>query len=109
MEEHIKEYIPKTKSYIRDTQDFIKKIKDLGPIPDGAILCTLDVSDSSLYTNIPNNESILAVAEKLMCDPNKTPIVNFILDLLKLVLHIMNFTFNGDHYLQTGGTAWVQH
>ena len=34
-----------------------------------------------------------------------TPITNFILDLLKLVLHNMNFTFKGDHYLQTGGTA----
>ena len=103
VDEHIKDYVPKTNSYIRDTQDFIKKIKALGPIPDGAILCTLDVS--SLYTNIPNNEGILAVAEKLRSDPTKTPITNFILDLLKLVLHSMNFTFNGDHYLQTGGTA----
>ena len=103
VDEHIKDYVPKTNSYIRDTQDFIKKIKALGPIPEGAILCTLDVS--SLYTNIPNNERILAVAEKLRSDPTKTPITNFILDLLKLVLHSMNFTFNGDHYLQTCGTA----
>ena len=103
VDEHIKDYVPKTKSYIRDTQDFIKKIKELGPIPEGAILCTLDVL--SLYTNIPNNEGILAVAEKLRNDPTKTPIANFILDLLKLVLHSMNFTFNVDHYLQTGGTS----
>ena len=103
VDEHIKDYVPKTKSYIRDTQDFIKKIKELGPIPESAILCTLDVS--SLYTNIPNNEGILAVAEKLRNDHTKTPIATFILDLLKLVLHSMNFTFNGDHYLQTGGTA----
>ena len=103
VDEHIKEYVPHTKSYIRDTQDFIKKIKSLGSIPEGAILCTLDVS--SLYTNIPNNEGILAVAAKLRQDPSKGPIANFILDLLKLVLHSMNFTFNGDHYLQTGGTA----
>ena len=54
VDEHIKDYVPKTKSYIRDTQDFIKKIKELGPIPDSAILCTLD--GLSLYTNIPNNE-----------------------------------------------------
>ena len=103
VDEHIKEYVPETKSYIRDTQDVIKKIKSLGPIPEGAILCTLDVS--SLYTNIPNNEGILAVAAKLRQDPTKGPIANFILDLLKLVLHSMNFNFNGDHYLQTGGTA----
>ena len=103
VDEHIKEYVPQTQSYIRDTQDFISKMKSLGPIPQGAILCTLDVS--SLYTNIPNHEGILAVAEKLRQDPSKAPITKFILDLLKLVLHSMNFTFNGDHYLQTGGTA----
>ena len=103
VDEHIKGYVPKTKSYIRDTQDFITKLKSLGRIPEGAILCTLDVS--SLYTNIPNQEGILAVAEKLRSDPSKTPITKFILDLLSLVLHNMNFEFNGEHYLQTGGTA----
>ena len=70
VDEHIKDYVPKTKSYIRDTQDFIKKIKQFGLIPEGASLCTLDVS--SLYTNIPNNEGILAVAEKFRSDPSKT-------------------------------------
>ena len=48
VDEHIKQYVPQTKSHIRDTQDFIKKLRNLGQIPEGAILCTLDVS--SLYT-----------------------------------------------------------
>ena len=64
---------------------------------------TLDVS--SRYTNIPNQDGILAVAENLRSDPSKTPITKFILDLLTLVLHNMNFQFNGEHYLQTDGTA----
>ena len=71
----------KTKSYIRDTADFISKIKQLGPIPEETILCTLDVS--SLYTNIPNNEGILAMAIRRRSDPNKTPIAKIILDLLR--------------------------
>ena len=103
VDEHIKQYVPHTKSHIRDTQDFIKKLRNLGQIPEGAILCTLDVS--SLYTNIPNHEGILAVANKLRSDPTKTPITQFILDLLTLVLHNMNFEFNGEHYQQIGGTA----
>ena len=103
VDEHIKKYVTQTKSYIRDTQDFIKTIKDLGPIPDGAILCTLGVS--SLYTNIPNHEGILAIANKLRSDLTKSPITSFLLDLLTLVLHNMNFEFNGEHYLQIGGTA----
>ena len=64
---------------------------------------TLDVS--SLYTNIPNREGILAVATHLRRDRTKDPITPYILQLLELVLHSMNFTFNEDHYLQTGGTA----
>ena len=100
---HIQKYVPTTKSYIRDTQDFISKIKEIGPIPEGSFLVTLDVS--SLYTNIPNQEGITAVADQLRKDPTKTSISTYILDLLKLVLHNMYFEFNGDYFLQTGGTA----
>ena len=103
VDEHIKKYVPETKSYIRDTQDFIKKIKSLGKIPEGALLCTLDVS--SLYTNIPNEEGIQAVKEKLSEDPTKGPIAPFIIELLRLVLTNMNFQFNNEHFLQVGGTA----
>ena len=103
VDEHIKKYVPHTKSYIRDTQDFISKITSLGKIPEGAILATLYVT--SLYTNIPNHEGILAVADHLRTDPTKGPIANYILDLLKLVLHNMYFEFNDEFFLQIGGAA----
>ena len=38
------------------------------------------------------------LAEKLRSDPGKSPIAKFILDN-------MNFEFNGEHFLQTRGTA----
>ena len=66
-------------------------------------LCILSIS--SVHTNISNNECIVAVAEKLRPDALQFPITNFILHLLKLVLHSHKLTFNGEHYLQTGGTA----
>ena len=69
----------------RDIQDFISKIIDLGKIPEGGVIATLDVT--SLYTNIPNEEGILAMAEYLRKDPSKGPVASYILDLLKLVLH----------------------
>ena len=103
VDEHIKKYVPKTKSYVRDTQHFISRIKLLGHIPDNALLVTLDVS--SLYTNIPNYEGLLAVAEHLRSDPDKHKIGPHLIRILKLVLHSMSFSFNGDHYLQIGGTA----
>ena len=101
--EHIKTYVPNTKSQIRDTQNFINKITQLGAIPEGALLATLDVT--SLYTNLPNHEGLLAVAEHMRQDPTKGPIGNYILDLLKLVLHNMYFEFNNEFFLQIGGTA----
>ena len=103
IDEHIKSYVPKTNSYVRDTQHFISRLKQLGKIPDNALLVTLDVS--SLYTNIPNHEGILAVADHIRRDPEKQKIGPHLLKLLELVLHSINFNFNGDHYLQIGGTA----
>ena len=103
VDEHIKKYVPKTRSYVRDTQHFISRLKQLGQIPTGALLVTLDVS--SLYTNIPNHEGLLAVADHLRTDPEKQKTGPHLLKLLQLVLHSMSFSFNGDHYLQIGGAA----
>ena len=64
---------------------------------------TLDVS--SLYTNIPNHEGILAVAAQLRRDRTKDLMTPYILQLFKIVLHSIKFTFNEKHYLQVGGTA----
>ena len=89
VDEHIKKYVPKTKSYVRDIQHFISRLKQLGHIPENALLVTLDVS--SLYTNIPNHEGMLAVAEHLRSDPEKQQIGPHLLKLLKLVLHSMSF------------------
>ena len=77
------------------------------------------LSDTKFYTKLEHDPTE-EVAEKvtktltqmkqkgLISDKNfehLNPVNCFILDLLKLVLHSMNFTFNGDHYLQTGRTA----
>ena len=44
------------KSYIKDTDDFLDKLKDLGEIPEGAILVTADVV--GLYPSIPHTEGL---------------------------------------------------
>ena len=79
------------------------RLKQLGQIPNGALLVTLDVS--SLYTNIPNHEGILAVTDHLRTHRSKKDIGPSILKVLQLVLHSMNFKFNKEHYLQVEGTA----
>ena len=59
----------RTKSYAMDTQHFISRLKQLGEIPEGVLLVTLNVS--SLYTNIMNHEGILAAADHLRTDKTK--------------------------------------
>ena len=97
--------IPKIKSYLKDTSHFLNVLKNLGEVPKDSILVTLDVS--SLYTNIPTIEGIRAVAKLLAkhrfggTEPRNQKIVR----MLKYVLTLNNFRFNGENYLQIGGTA----
>ena len=94
------------KSYIKDTTDFIKKLATIGILPPNCHLVTLDVT--SLYTNIPNKEGIDA-AKRLLSryrpEPDLKPKNQTIIELLEMVLSMNNFTFNGDNYIQVGGTA----
>ena len=53
---HLQPLAQKVKSYIKDTNHFLKKIKELGQLPEGTILCTIDVV--SLYPNIPHDEAL---------------------------------------------------
>jgi hypothetical protein len=100
---HIRRFMMQSKSYIRDTQDFISKIVNGKPRAKGTILVTLDVT--SLYTNIPNEDGIAAIAKLLNESPDPDMPTPFLLKLLKLVLSKNYFIFNGEFYLQIGGTA----
>ena len=101
----LKPLVQTTRSYVKDTTDFINKIEALPPLKENAILCTVDVT--SLYTNIPNNEGISACAEilrKHRQGTQKPSNVN-LARTIEYVLTKNNFDFNQKHYLQVGGTA----
>ena len=97
--------IPKIKSYIKDTTHFLQILKDLGTIPEDSILVTLDVS--SLYTNIPTVEGLRAAAKLLAKHRNggTEPRNHNLIRMMKYVITLNNFRFNGKDYLQIGGTA----
>jgi hypothetical protein len=98
--------VQKIKSYVKDTTHFLSILNDLGDLPDGCILATLDIT--SMYTYIPNREGIIAAEEALMKSrrgPGLKPTNKSLVELLKLVLGRNNFTFNGSHFLQGKGTA----
>ena len=102
VDENIKGAVPHLPSHIKDTTDFIQKIESIN-IPEQCLLVTFDVT--SLYTNIPNEEGIRAVAKSMI--KHKPPYCHprAIILLLREVLTKNNFEFNGRDYLQVGGTA----
>ena len=53
---HLQPLAQKVKSYIKDTNHFLSKLKSLGKLSQGAILCTIDVV--GLYPNIPHSEGL---------------------------------------------------
>ena len=59
----LKPIMLKSWSYIKDSGDFIRKIKNLTDIPEGAILVTADVV--SLYPSIPHQTGLKALKKAL--------------------------------------------
>ena len=51
------------KSYIKDTNDFLNKLRSLPKLPSNIILCTVDVV--GLYPNIPHEEGLSALRKRL--------------------------------------------
>ena len=103
VDHHIRKYAQQLPSHIRDTQHFITKMIQMGPIPPGSILVTWDVT--SLYTNIPNREGINATMDQIRHNPQAKIPANKIGKLLEMVLHMNHFEFNKELLLQVVGTA----
>lgn len=92
-------------SFIKDTNHFIKRIKDIKCEP-GAILVSADVS--SLYTVIDHEEGAQACKEALnkrsMQEKRKLP-SNFLYKLILLILKSNCFAFGKQFFHQQTGTA----
>jgi hypothetical protein len=101
----LKPCVLNVKSYLKDTTHLLNLLREVGTLPPNSIIFTMDVT--SLYTNINNDEAITACAEALDLNrPGETEPSNIsLLKLLECVLKMNNFEFNGQHYLQVGGTA----
>ena len=101
---HLKPLVQTLPSFIKDTTHLLLQLQKLGPLPDNALLVTLDVS--SWYTNIPRNgEGVDACRYFLNTRQDKTLPDENICDLIKMILTMNNFSFNNKHYLQKHGTV----
>ena len=89
-------------SYIRDSSDFLNKLKSVR-VNDQTIIATLDVSN--MYTNIDFISGLDAVREAFADNPDPKRPDAEVLRLLELSLTRNDFDFNGETFLQKVGTA----
>ena len=91
-----------TKSYIKDTPDFLRKVEELTILSEENFF-TLDVA--SLYTNIPLEESLNIMEEEFFQKTKCGIPTSYLRKFLELILKCNNFKFDRNHFLQINGTA----
>ena len=89
------------KSYIKDTNDFLKRLRSLPNLPYDIILCTVDVA--GLDPNIPHEEGLSVLGKRLDLRQEKD-VTTSTLELAEVVLKNNIFTFK-ETLKQKRGTA----
>ena len=79
------------------------KLKELGKVPENALLVTADVT--SLYPSMPHKDGLQALYTKLEERKDKKVSSENLVDLAEFVLKNNYFEFNSDVYRQILGTA----
>ena len=103
----LQNYCSKTSSFVKDSKDFIQKIKHLSINPEEETLVSFDVS--ALFTSIPVPAALQVINSKISTSTNftnvcKIPTVKFI-KLLEFTLTNCIFCFNKKFYKQLQGGA----
>ncbi|XP_041419667.1 uncharacterized protein LOC121393892 [Xenopus laevis] len=92
-----------TKSYVKDTTDFINKLNEIELNTKDVFLCTMDVS--SLYTSIPHDQGIEVITAAMADLGLPGGVVDLLLQLLGWILKRNYFLFEGKFYEQSQGTS----
>ena len=103
LDHHLKPVMQSGKSYIKDSEHFLEKIKTLGCISDNAITVTVDVV--GLYPSIPHQAGLIALKEALDKILSKKIPSDDLIKMAEFVLSNNFFEFNSDTFQQISGTA----
>ena len=103
LDEVLQPLVQKLPSYVKDTTDILRKVRNLSAINSTQLLYTMDVS--SLYTIIPHKDGLKAIRHFLDLRQHLYPPTNTLLRLTELVLNLNNFEANGDYYDQISGVS----
>ena len=90
-------------SYIKDTGDFLEKLRAIGEIPKGAILVTEDLV--GFYSSISHDEGLKVLRNQYDNFIDKTVPTEDIIKMAEFVLKNNLFEFNSKFYKQISGTA----
>jgi hypothetical protein len=99
----LKPLLPSIPSYLRDSYDFLDRLRSYGPLPADSLLVTLDVV--ALYPSIPHQDGLAALRSFLSDSRFDSKFVDGIVELSQFVLQHNFFEFDNRFYLQTKGTA----
>ena len=106
VDHHIKNIATQHSSYLQDTPDFLRHIDTVNqgdPLPENALLVTMDVS--ALFTNISHIEGLQCTREALNERENMEIPTEFIVRLLELTLEYNIFEFSEQLFRQIIGAA----
>ena len=103
LEYHLKPIAQKVKPYIKDTNDFLRKLDALPSLSEDIILCTIDVVGK--YPNIPHEDGLVAMWKALDPREDKTVSTDSLIELGECVLKNNIFEHNNSFYKQLKGTA----
>ena len=81
----------------------MRKIKELGQLPEGTILCTIDVV--GLYPNIPHDEGLVFLKDFLDSRVDKQITTYTLIELAEPVLKSNIFEFSIKTYKKIRGTT----
>ncbi len=92
-------------SLVRDSYDFIEKLKAIRIQPDtNIVIIAGDVSD--LYTNIPHSQAIASVIEALTKDKRAgRPPIHYLVQMLRIIIERNDMRFDRAMYRQKRGIA----
>ena len=100
---HLQPLAREVKFYIKDANNFLKKLRSLPNLPDDIILYSVDVV--GLYSKIPHDEGLSALRKRLDLRQEKDVTTSTVVKLAEVIFKYNIFTFKEKILKQKRGTA----
>ena len=104
LDHQLKPVMQSSWSYIKGSEDFLRKIKQIGNLPENSIIVSIHADVVGLYPSIPHELGLKALEEALEKRESKQTSTDDLIKLAKFVLQNNYFEFNGEIKQQISGT-----